>query len=222
MATRWGWTRRRVASFLARSGVEIAYSGPVNAPQKSGQVVMQVADNLRTSSGQVIIIDSKGLRGEADNLRTSSGRVADKLRLTIKNPNPNPNPKRNKNIVKNQKIFNGDVEDIFIFWKENMNHPRAQLDKRRIKTIEAALNSGYAVDDIKAAVIGCSISPHHQGQNDRKTKYDDIELICRDAKHIDAFIKIATEKNVRAALTRKGLGNKSVLEDWIKGSKGRD
>jgi hypothetical protein len=131
------------------------------------------------------------------------------------NDNKNDSDNKDNNTVENQKIFNGSVADIFNFWKETLNHPRAKLDDKRKKKIKAILDLGYTEHDIKTAIMGCAISPHHQGQNDRKTKYDDIELICRDAKHIDSFSKIASEKNIRNALTSKGMRNKAVLESWL-------
>ena len=31
------------------------------------------------------------------------------------------------------------------------------------------------------------------GQNDRGTRYDDLELILRDAKHIEGFLRLVVE-----------------------------
>ncbi len=80
---------------------------------------------------------------------------------------------------------------IFEHWKIVHNHPRAKIDDTRKSKVSKALNLGYSEADLIKAVDGCKKSPHHQGQNDKQEIYDDFELILRDAKHIDAFIKHA-------------------------------
>ena len=94
-----------------------------------------------------------------------------------------------------------EVEHIFDRWKMTMGHPRARLDPKRAKAIRGMLACGYTVEDLELAVFGCSISPFHQGQNDRATKFDDIALICRDAEHVDRFIALA-EKAVAKKVAR--------------------
>lgn len=83
------------------------------------------------------------------------------------------------------------VSEIFSHWKTIMNHPRAKLDEKRRKKIREALKLGYTLTDLIAAIDGCAKSPYHMGQDGRNfTVYDDLELILRDAKHIDQFLKI--------------------------------
>lgn len=84
---------------------------------------------------------------------------------------------------------------VFEFWREFMKHPKAALDAKREKAITARLRDGYSVDDLTLAVKGCKLTPHNMGKNDRNTVYDDIELICRDAAHVDRFIHTATVSN---------------------------
>lgn len=43
------------------------------------------------------------------------------------------------------------------------------------------------------AIDGMMISPWHQGQNKHGKKYDSLELVVRDAKHVDDFISLARE-----------------------------
>ena len=81
-----------------------------------------------------------------------------------------------------------EVEQVFERWKTTMAHKRARLDPKRAKAIRGMLAVGYTVEDLELAIFGCSVSPFHQGQNDRATKFDDITLICRDAEHVDKFI----------------------------------
>lgn len=85
---------------------------------------------------------------------------------------------------------------VFTYWRDVMDHPKAKLDRKRKQKIKDRLADGYSVDDLMRAVDGCSKSPHHMGQNDRGAVYDDIELICRDAPHVDKFVKLADEPDL--------------------------
>lgn len=79
------------------------------------------------------------------------------------------------------------IDEVFEFWKTAMSHPRAKVDDKRKKLIRKALKL-YELSDLKDAIIGCTLSPYHMGHNDVKTRYDSLELILRDASHIDRFI----------------------------------
>lgn len=79
------------------------------------------------------------------------------------------------------------VHRVFEYWRTEHRHPKAQLDTKRRKAIQAALKT-YPEADLIASISGYKKSAHHMGQNDRKAVFDDIELFLRDAKHIDAGI----------------------------------
>ena len=93
--------------------------------------------------------------------------------------------------VVSQAIALNDVQKVFEHWQAMMNHPKSKLDKKRRNRVEAALKMGYSAEELKQAIDGCSKTPFNQGQNDRGQRYDDIELILRDASHIDRFIQNA-------------------------------
>lgn len=77
---------------------------------------------------------------------------------------------------------------VFDHWKTVHDHPRAAFDDKRRRLIRRALTA-YSEADLCAAISGYRNSPHHQGKNDTGTVYDSIELILRDAAHIDAGIR---------------------------------
>lgn len=79
-----------------------------------------------------------------------------------------------------------DERDVWRCWRVECRHPRAVLTADRLKLIRKWLPV-YGVERLQAAILGCARSPHHQGQNDRNTRYDSLELILRDAKHIEMF-----------------------------------
>lgn len=84
--------------------------------------------------------------------------------------------------------LNKDVEDVFAYWQEVMESPASKLDKARRNKIEVAFKLGYSVKDLKQAIDGCASNPFYMGNNDRKKKYNGINLIFRDAEHIEQFI----------------------------------
>lgn len=87
---------------------------------------------------------------------------------------------------------------MFQHWQTIFNKPRARLDDTRRKALKARLRDGYTVEDLCDAISGCRLSPFHMGENDRREKYTDIALICRDAAHVDKFIELYERKKARA------------------------
>lgn len=81
---------------------------------------------------------------------------------------------------------------VFEHWRQTLRHPKAKATPERKRIIAKALKT-YTVEECQRAITGCSWSPHHMGQNDRNTRYDDLELILRDAKHLEGFMRLVTE-----------------------------
>lgn len=81
------------------------------------------------------------------------------------------------------------IVEVFDYWRLIMNHKTAKLDAKREKVIGDALKIGYSVDQLKAAIMGCSITPFNCGVNDRNTRFDGLGVIFRSADHIDRFIQ---------------------------------
>lgn len=102
------------------------------------------------------------------------------------------------------------IEHLFERWKATMTKPRARLDEKRTRAIRAMLAVGYSVEDLELAIFGCSVSPFHQGQNDRGTKFEDIALICRDAEHVDKFIALAEKAMARQV--RKAVESPRLMD----------
>ncbi len=84
-----------------------------------------------------------------------------------------------------------DIQEIFNHWRQVMHHPHAKLDKKRTAKIMQALKLGYNVYQLKQAIDGCVRTPFNMGANDRNQKYDGIDLIFRDADHIERFMLAA-------------------------------
>jgi len=80
-----------------------------------------------------------------------------------------------------------DVADVFNHWRAIMNKPKASLDDKRKGFITKALKN-YSAEDIKQAIVGCSLTPHNIGDNDRGQRYDGVHVILKDADQIDRFM----------------------------------
>lgn len=106
----------------------------------------------------------------------------------------------------------GPIERVFDHWRAAHRHPRSQLDDKRRKLIRAALET-HSEADLCQAITGYLNSPHHMGQNDRATVYDDIEVMIRDAKHVDAGLKFYSDPP-RIDLSAKTRANVAAIADW--------
>ena len=89
-----------------------------------------------------------------------------------------------KNKTKEKKVPS-QVRPIFEHWQKVMNHPRAKLDDKRRRKIKSAL-ANYSAQDVIKAIDGCKSSSWHQ-----ENGVDDLELVLRDAEHIEKFIRNA-------------------------------
>jgi len=121
-------------------------------------------------------------------IRTGKGYRSGKEHITDKEQTKNKDMSSSSNNT-------GQVRLIFDFWKTEFNHPKAKLDSKRSRAIKARLKDGYTVDDIQKAITGCKQSPFHQGENERHTIYDGIDLICRDADKLEGFISRADQSS---------------------------
>lgn len=105
---------------------------------------------------------------------------------------------------------------VFEHWKQSTGHAKAKLDSKRLRAITARLKDGYSVEDLCKAVDGCMVSPHHQGQNESNTVYDDIELICRDGPRVDKFIALVDRAPAaQSRLSKAGKATAANAQAWL-------
>lgn len=91
---------------------------------------------------------------------------------------------------------------VFGAWQEATGKHKAVLDGKRTRLINAALKS-YSLEDVVDAVRGWRHVPHNRGENDRGTVYNDLELILRDAAHIERFRDAERDPSSVVASTRQ-------------------
>jgi uncharacterized phage protein (TIGR02220 family) len=78
------------------------------------------------------------------------------------------------------------VDEVFNHYKTY--HAKAQLSDKQKKLISARHKEGYGVDDLKRAIDGNHLSPHHNGQNEQQREYHRLDLIFRDSDKVTDFI----------------------------------
>lgn len=81
------------------------------------------------------------------------------------------------------------IRAVFGHWLAVMrrNPKTTKLDAKREGKIRARLREGRTVEDLCRAIDGCRASSWHMGDNPDGKRHDDVELICRDAAHVERF-----------------------------------
>ncbi len=84
---------------------------------------------------------------------------------------------------------------VFEYWVKVMGKPasRTRFDKKRRTAVERQLAAGLTVADLCKAIDGCKRDPFSMGENNRGKKYDDLELICRNATKVEEFMGYVDE-----------------------------
>jgi uncharacterized protein YlbG (UPF0298 family) len=170
------------------------------------------------------VIDSKGVAINRDKIDSCSDKIdsnpADSCFLipdsgTLKPDSCSQNPDSgtlNKTIVALKRNHKSEsIQIIFDYWQKTMGHPRAVLDDKRKSLIRRQLKN-YSENDLKTAIYGCSITPWNMGKNPDGRIYDSIELILRDAKHIDDFIRNADKPPAGEIKTIEQTKNEALAQ----------
>lgn len=85
------------------------------------------------------------------------------------------------------------VQIVFDHWVatcRGRGGPKPVLTDKRAKLIARAIG-WYGIGTCKAAIDGIVTSDFHMGHNRWGKRYDSIELILRDAEHIESFAEMA-------------------------------
>lgn len=86
------------------------------------------------------------------------------------------------------------IDRIFQHWAKTMGKKSPKLSNDRIRLIHRALTKlGFFEEQLIQAINGCAMTPHNMGVGTGQA-YNDIELILRDAAHIERFIETATRE----------------------------
>ena len=69
------------------------------------------------------------------------------------------------------------------------------LDQKRRRLILSRIRDGHSSEVLQRAIKGCFLSEWHMGKNKYKKYYDSLELILRDADHIERFAEIFSKSD---------------------------
>jgi hypothetical protein len=100
------------------------------------------------------------------------------------------------------------VLSVFEHYHQKHAHPVRKSPQPKSKTwqaVAARLRAGWTVQDLCKAIDGYHLSPHHLGQNDRGTKYLDLELFARSDEHVEKGINYAENPPKPYASSRSGI-----------------
>lgn len=84
------------------------------------------------------------------------------------------------------------VTEVWEYWIQKMRATSKRkpiLDATRRQVIAAAIHD-YEIQGCKDAIDGCALSDFHMGRNKMNKRYDSVELIFRDAEHVEKFQEI--------------------------------
>jgi len=105
-----------------------------------------------------------------------------------------------------------DAEEVFRYYCEQMDKTQRYVFKgtKREAKVVARLSEGYTVADLKQAIDGCKTDAFSMGDNDRGTAFNDLELICRDAIHVDRFMEKGRGKS-----SSPRAGRITAAREWL-------
>lgn len=108
-------------------------------------------------------------------------------------------PRKTKSQSRRAKAAGVSPEDVmkvfgeWVRWCKSSRGPKPALTEERIVIIGAAI-ADYGLQTCIDAVIGCSYSDWHMGQNPQGKKYNDVELIFRNAQNIERFAGMGSDR----------------------------
>ena len=76
---------------------------------------------------------------------------------------------------------------------------------------------GYGVVQLCDAISGCAKTPFNMGENERGQRYDSLQLILRDADHIDRFMQNHVAPPQPRVIDPIRQNNLSVMERILEG-----
>jgi len=209
MQKRWGWSQNKVKRFL-------------KLLERHGMADFETND-LTTL---ITICNFESFQGDGRADERPDGRADERPVERTANDQSNDDIRKKESLEsKNEKKTplpaaaakpSDDVYQIFTYWRDVMKkNSSAKCTPKRSKAVKGRLAEGYSVDDIKAAVFGCSVTPHNMGQqsstNPAGKRFDCLELICRNGENVERFK--SNGESISPAEQKQ-----AEIDDWIAGT----
>ncbi len=149
--------------------------------------------------------------GSTEEQRKANGRATEGQRQTKNDKNGRMEECKKTELPAAAAKPSDDVYEIFTYWRDVMKKNKsAKCTDDRAKAVKKRLAEGYSIDELKAAIFGCSVTPHNIGQNEQGKRFDCLELICRNGGNVERFI--ANGKTMSPTEQRD-----AEVDDWING-----
>lgn len=199
------WPHR--STIAERLGVSVATVGrAINVLRAAGVITTRARMSGHAKVGTVytlvaIVGASTGKRADAPTLRARDPLPKTREQTTMNKdtpPTPSPVPLASVTDLHPGKLLDvpTTVDIVFREWQSAIESWRRSTgrrpsrfvlsDKRRT-LIRARLAEGFDVDDLKDAARGWRRSAFHCGANDRRKPFNSLELVFRDADHVEQF-----------------------------------
>jgi hypothetical protein len=131
-----------------------------------------------------------------DDVKQDVEQVSNKCRTGVEQVSTTKNDKNVKNDKKKKPplspprgtVATEDIDAVISHYQTH--HPQARPGDKERKKIADRLQESWTVQDLRQAIDGCHRSPHHCGENERRTVYQSLELIVRDSKHVQQFMEV--------------------------------
>jgi hypothetical protein len=109
-----------------------------------------------------------------------------------------------------------DIRAVFAHYRAR--HPRSfptpKSTSKEWSAIAARMREGFSVDDLRAAIDGCHMTPHNLGENDRGEKYLGLELIMRNGSQVTRFAETARNPP-RVVMSAREMKGHRATESWL-------
>lgn len=172
---------RALADVLAPADGQVATSPRPEAPAgrlvaPSGSAALAVSPAAVTGVQVVMGLD-KSLEAEVD----AAVGVQDAAALGEKT-------------LKRHEVMTMVATSLVRYWivRSGRNPATTKASSGRVSKVRARLEAGYSVADIKQAIANAADDEFYSGNNDRRTRYDTIELICRSDEKLEQLRDLAS------------------------------
>jgi len=110
-----------------------------------------------------------------------------------------------------------DIRAVFAHYRAR--HPRAfpepKSTSKEWSAIAARMREGFSLDDLRAAIDGCHMTPHNLGENDRGAQYLGLELIMRNGSQVTRFAETARNGPPRVVMSAREMKGHRATESWL-------
>lgn len=95
-----------------------------------------------------------------------------------------------------------EVWELYRYWQQVMGYPDRRLTAERVEKLEARLNAGFTVAQLREALHKASMDGWWRGINPRNTPYDDIVNIFRNDMRVEKFLTSGGSRTSRGLFAK--------------------